>query len=173
MEYNDERRVYELGYHMVPTLTEEELQKEVDSLRGAISELKGTIVSESEPAPIELAYTMVIGEGGKNTRYDTSFFGWIKFDLEPAQLAYLQDEVIADNKNILRHLLIKTVAEDTQAQVNLEELKEVKSNEKIAPAPKTAEKKEEVKEKTVEEKKEAAADLAKNLDSTIDKLLEE
>jgi len=172
MEYNDERRVYELGYHMVPTLTDEELQKEVDSLRGAISELKGTIVSESEPAPIELAYTMVIGEGGKNTKYDTSFFGWIKFDLEPGQLAHLQDEVIADNKNILRHLLIKTVAEDTQAQVNLEELnnnlKEVKSDEKIAPAPKT-DVKEEVKEKTTEEKKEAAADL----DDTIDKLLEE
>ncbi len=167
MEYNDERRVYELGYHMVPTLTEDELQKEVDSLRSAISELKGTIVSESEPALIELAYTMVIGEGGKNTKYDTAFFGWIKFDLEPAQLAYLQDEVIADNKNILRHLLIKTVAEDTQAQVNLDELKEVKSNEKIAPAPKA-----DVQD-DAKEKKEEAADLAKNLDSTIDKLLEE
>lgn len=180
MEYNDERRVYELGYHMVPTLTEEELQKEVDSLRSAISELKGNFLSESEPALIELAYTMVIGEGGKNTKYDTSYFGWIKFDLEPKHLAHLQDEVIADNKNILRHLLIKTVAEDTLAQVNLEELnnnlKEVKSDEKIAPAPKADEKtdiKEEVKEQTEEEKKEAEKELEKDLDSTIDKLLEE
>jgi len=175
MEINDERRVYELGYHMVPTLTEEELQKEVDSLRGAISELKGTFVSESEPALIELAYTMVIGEGGKNTRYDTAYFGWIKFDLEPVHLAHLQDEVIADNKNILRHLLIKTVAEDTRAQVNLEELKglkEVKSDEKIAPAPK-AEAKEEKKEETKEQTEASKKAAAKDLDSTIDKLLEE
>ncbi len=169
MEYNDERRVYELGYHMVPTLTEEELQKEVDSLRSAISELKGNFLSEGQAALIELAYTMVIGEGGKNTKYNTAYFGWIKFDLEPEQLAHLQDEVIADNKSILRHLLIKTVAEDTRAQVNLEELKEVKSNEKLAPAPKAEKKEEEKKEQTAEEKKEAS----KSLDDTIDKLLEE
>ena len=170
MEINDERRVYELGYHMVSTLTEEELLKEVDSLRGAISELGGDFITEGEPALMDLAYTMYIGEGGKNTAYDKAYFGWMKFDLEPAQLDHLQKEVIDENKNILRHLLIKTVAEDTRAQVNLEELREVKSNETIAPAPK-AEKEvgDDAQSATPEEKKESAKDL----DETIDKLLEE
>ncbi len=161
MEINDERRVYELGYHMVPTLTEEDLLKEVESLRSAISELEGNLLSEGEAVLIELAYTMIIGEGGKNTKYDKAYFGWIKFDLMPDKLAHLQDEVIAENKNILRHLLIKTVTEDTMAQVNLEELKEVKNDEVLAPAPKV--------ESAVKDKEE----VAKDIDDTIDKLLEE
>jgi ribosomal protein S6 len=162
MNTDDERRVYELGYHMVPTLTEAELQENVDALRKAISELKGNFLSESEPALMELAYTMYINEGGKNTGYDTAFFGWIKFDLDPEQLSHLQDEVLAENKNIIRHLLIKTVAEDTRAQINLEELREVKNDEVITPAKK--------EEKPEEEPAQASKE---DLDETIDKLLEE
>jgi ribosomal protein S6 len=170
MEINDERRVYELGYHMVSTLTEEELLKEVDALRGAISELGGNFITEGEPALMDLAYTMYIGEGGKNTKYDKAYFGWMKFGLEPGQISHLQKEIIDENKNILRHLLIKTVAEDTRAQVNLEQLTEVKSNETIAPAPKVEKPKDDVvEESTPDEQKEAAKDL----DETIDKLLEE
>ncbi len=168
MEINDERRVYELGYHMVPTLTEEELQKEVDSIRGAISELKGNFLSEGEPTLIDLAYTMYINEGGKNTAYDKAYFGWLKFDLMPDALSHLQKEVIGDNKNILRYLLIKTVAEDTRAQVNLDELKEVKNTDTIAPAVKI-EKSTAPEDISEEEKKE----VEKDLDETIDKLLEE
>ena len=173
MEYNDERRVYELGYHMVPTLTEEELQKEVDSLHSAITELGGAIVSEGEPTQIELAYTMIINDGGKNTKYDTSYFGWIKFDIEPVQLSHLQDEVIAFNKNIIRHLLIKTVAEDTQAHINLNELKEVKSDEVIEPPITEADGDADTHE---EDNGQGAANPEKNadeLDDTIDKLLAE
>jgi ribosomal protein S6 len=164
----DERRVYELGYHMVSTLSEEELQNELNSLRDEIKKLEGNFIAEGEPALIELAYTMYINEGGKNTSFDKAYFGWMKFDLDPSQLAHLKDEVIMENKNILRYLLFKTVAEDTRAQVNLEELKEVKNTDTLAPAPK-AEKPEEDEKKSEEEKKEADADL----DETIDKLLEE
>ncbi len=170
MEINDERRVYELGYHMVSTLTQEELLKEVDSLRSAISELGGNFITEGEPILIELAYTMFINEGGKNIKYDKAYFGWIKFDIEPAQITHLQKEVIDENKNILRYLLIKTVSEDTRAQVNLEELKEVKNNEKIAPAPKEQP---QVLEATKDSDKEDEAKIVKDLDETIDKLLEE
>ncbi len=172
MEYNDERRVYELGYHMVPTLTEEELQKEVELLRSAISELNGTIVSEGEPNMIDLAYTMAVNEGGKNTKYDTSYFGWIKFDLEPKNIAYLKNEVIEDNKNIFRYLLIKTVAEDTQAKVHLEMLKEVENKETLTPVQMQ---KTEVVEDSIDEQDiiKMKEDLDKDIDSTIDKLLEE
>ncbi len=171
MEINDERRVYELGYHMVSTLTEEELLKEVDSLRGAISELGGNFITEGEPTLMDLAYTMYINEGGKNTAYDKAYFGWMKFDLDPAQISHLQKEVIDENKNILRHLLIKTVAEDTRAQVNLDELKEVKSNDTIAPAPKAEKPKEETVE--VSDTEVSKEEIVKDLDETIDKLLEE
>ena len=166
MENNDERRVYELGYHMVPTLTEDELQKEADSLRGALSKLEGNTISESEPTAIELAYTMVINEGGKNTKYDTSFFGWIKFDMMPDKIDHLQTEVLADNKNILRYLLIKTVTEDTQAQVNLEELEQAAKEESLNTESK-------LEEKSEEKVKETKKTADKDLDSTIDKLLEE
>lgn len=164
----DERRVYELGYHMVPTLSEAELQKELDSLRGEISKLGGTFIMEGEPALVTLAYTMYINEGGSNTAYDKAYFGWIKFDLEPSHIAHLEREVIGENKNVLRHLLFKTVAEDTRAEIKLDQLTEVKTSETIAKAPK-AEERAHTDELSDEEKKQAEADL----DETIEKLLDE
>lgn len=163
----DERRVYELGYHMVPTLSEEELQKELNSLRGAIKEVGGNFIMEGEPTMMDLAYTMYINEGGTNTGFDTAYFGWIKFDVAPEQLSHIEEEIIGGNKHILRHLLFKTVAEDTRAEIKLDQLTEVKSSETLAKAPKAET--QESEQLSEDEKKKAAA----KLDETLDKILEE
>lgn len=163
----DERRVYELGYHMVSTLSEESLQSELTSLRDAIKKLGGSFIMEGEPALIDLAYAMYVNEGGANTAYDKAYFGWIKFDMEPAQVTHLEKEVLGADKNILRHLLFKTVAEDTRAEIKLEQLTEVKTSETIAKAPKA----ESRVEDSVLSTEEKAANEAE-LDETIDKLLD-
>ncbi len=169
MEYNDERRVYELGYHMVPTLTEEEVLNEVNALRVAIEESDGKVISEGEPERIDLAYTFVIGEGGRNTKYDTSFFGWIKFEFDPKQLSVFEEEFVKHNKNIMRYLLIKTVAEDTLANINLAELREIKNDDIITQVPDE----EDVNISESDDNKKSGTDeLDKDIDETIDKLLE-
>lgn len=109
--------VYEIGFHMLSSLTEEELETAIDNLRKTITNHGGSFVSEGNTELIDLAYTMDINEGGKHTKYDKAYFGWIKFEMEPAKMVEMKAEVLDLDKNLLRYLLIKTVKEETRAQM--------------------------------------------------------
>ena len=63
--------------------------------------------------------------GGHNDKYDTAYFGWIKFELEKSKVPELQKELKL-NQDILRFILFKTVKEDTRANIDINppELKE-------------------------------------------------
>jgi ribosomal protein S6 len=97
---------YELGYHLVPSLGEDDLALRVTDLQKAIADLGGSILSEGEPQTYSLSYTMHKMRGGKWDRYDTSFFGWIRFELQAGKLAELTD-MLEHNEHLIRHLLIK------------------------------------------------------------------
>ncbi len=123
-------QVYELGFHVLSTLGEDELEVAVESLRKAVSAHGGTFISEATPELLDLAYTMTVNEGGKHTKYDTAYFGWIKFEMDPEQAVLLKSEVLETDKNILRYILIRTVREETRAQMReetLQTLEEVKT----------------------------------------------
>ncbi len=133
-----EPRVYELGYLLVSSLQQEEVTETLDSLRKELLNLGAKFISEGEPELIDLAYTMSVNEGGKHTKYDKAYFGWMKFELEPQQVLEFEQEVLKFNKNVLRYIIVKTVKEETRAQLKqeaLEALNEVKNEEAIAPAP--------------------------------------
>src|SRR5210317_1807305 len=93
--------VYELGYHLLPTLSDEEVQKEAESFKSLIEKIGGSLVSEEAPKPMHLAYEMVKKQEGKNAKFDTSFFGWIKFEISADDVLSVKEEVDA-NKNVLR-----------------------------------------------------------------------
>lgn len=107
--------VYELGYHLLPTLSDEEVQKEAASFKSLIEKQGGSLVSEEAPKPMHLAYTMVKKQEGKNAKFNESFFGWIKFETSAEGVLQVKKEVDA-NKNVLRYLIIKTVREYTPIQ---------------------------------------------------------
>ena len=52
-----EPRVYELGFHLDPELSSEEVKKAYESTREFIAK-KSTIVAEGEPQMVQLAYTI-------------------------------------------------------------------------------------------------------------------
>ena len=54
----DARLVYEIGYHLVPTLSEESVSDEVAPLRSALEKADATIVGEREPVRVALAYAI-------------------------------------------------------------------------------------------------------------------
>jgi len=111
---NTERVIYELGYHVVPAIGEEGLPKEVSILKEEIEKLGGTFVAEEFPAHITLAYTMVRSHGGAREKFASAYFGWLKFEMDPAQISGLKEKLDV-NENVLRYLLFKTVREDTRA----------------------------------------------------------
>lgn len=97
---------YELGYHLVPSLGEDDLALRVGELQKAISAAHGSIDSEGYPQSFVLAYTMHKLRGGKWDRYDSSFFGWIRFELPVEEMVAFR-EALDHNEHLIRYLLIK------------------------------------------------------------------
>jgi len=112
LEGEEELKVYELGYLLVPTVPEEHLAGEVQKLKDAIVSHKGTFVSEDAPKLRTLAYTIVKHVAGRNVKCDRAYFGWVKFVMDPGEIIALT-KAVENNDKVLRHLLIKTVKEST------------------------------------------------------------
>lgn len=105
-------QVYELGYHIVPSVQENDLPREVSVLKSLIEENKGIVISEEFPKMRGLAYTLFKVVGGIKQRCESAYFGWIKFEAD-SSLIKVVEEAVKKNPNVLRYLLIKTVKENT------------------------------------------------------------
>jgi len=107
-------RVYELGYLLVPTISEENLASEVGILKDALETFSAVTISEEYPKLIELAYKMNKVIANKKNKFDTGYFGWIKFEVEVSVLAGIKEK-LDKSDSIIRYLLIKTIRENTIA----------------------------------------------------------
>lgn len=107
----DSRPIYEIGYHVVPTIDEGGVAAVVEKIRAELAKGTAEIISESFPAKMVLAYTVERATTGKREKYNESYFGWIKFAIEREYIPALET-LLRSSKEILRHLLIETVRED-------------------------------------------------------------
>ncbi len=108
-----ETEIYEVGYHIMPSVLEEKLPLEVSAIESAIVEKNGGVIISSEtPSKIELAYTMAKKVGSTRYKCDEAYFGWIKFEMPASNVNTLKTFLDAQD-NILRFILIKTVRENT------------------------------------------------------------
>ncbi len=105
-------KVYELGVQIVPDIGEEKVAEVWADLKSIVSKAKGTELSEGSPELVDLAYTMVKHVAGKNKRYDTAYFAWVKFEVNPEAIANM-NELSEANQYVLRSMIIKTVRENT------------------------------------------------------------
>ena len=151
-------QVYELGYHIVSTVAEENLPKEVETLKATVLQDGGSLVSEGEPKLINLAYSMTKSVADTKKKFNTAYFGWLKFETKSELMPMIKKAVDA-NPNVLRYLLIKTVRENT---LYTPKLNSVKVGEKEAPKAKKSIKTDEVKATSVED-----------IDKSIDELVAE
>ncbi len=106
------KKIYELGYHVMPTLSEEELAKVVEGIKGTLTSMGAEVIADKYPESMKLAYDVVKEIDNKNRSFDTAYFGWVKFELEAASLEAFAAS-IDKNPSILRSILIKTVRENT------------------------------------------------------------
>ena len=112
---DSEMRVYELGYLIVPSISEEELPKKVGELRGVLEKAGGVFVADEHARKIPLAYEMTKVINNVHVRFNEAYFGWMKFECDPSKVRGIEDEVKAD-LDVIRSLLFKTVRENTLAQ---------------------------------------------------------
>lgn len=149
-------QVYELGYHIVSTVAEENLPKEVKTLEDIVLVDGGSQLSAGEPKLINLAYPMTKSVADTKKKFTSAYFGWIKFETKSENTSQIKKALDA-HPNILRYLLIKTVRENTMFTPKLT----VRAPEKeVAPKVKKSIKTSEKKATSVEE-----------LDKSIDELV--
>jgi ribosomal protein S6 len=172
----DERlQVYEVGYQIVPIVSADTLPAEVNAIRSLIASNGGVLISEEMPKLRDLAYELSRPVAGKHERFETAYFGWMKFESSPSAIAAIQDG-IEKNSNVLRYLLIKTVRENTLFTKPLaredgesNEAAPADESKEVKEAKKDAEKVEKAKVEKKASKKTAAssADIDKSIDEMI------
>ncbi|KND48469.1 MAG: hypothetical protein AB200_01925 [Parcubacteria bacterium C7867-005] len=104
--------VYEVGYLILPSVTEENLSKVVDKLVSVVEKAGATKLDSEEPHLEELAYSMSKSVGARKYVVDEAYIGWMKFEAESSQVEAIKigvDKI----EEVLRSLLIKTPRETT------------------------------------------------------------
>ena len=107
--------VYEVGYLLVPSIPEEGLGGEVSKLKDSLINLGASIISDDYPKMMELAYEMTRSVDNKNQKFSYGYFGWVKFSIDVEEIMKVKKE-LDKNEKIIRHLLIKTIRENTMSQ---------------------------------------------------------
>jgi ribosomal protein S6 len=107
-------KVYELGYLIVPTIKEEDVVVNYGNLKELVTSFSGEIITDEMPKMINLAYSMQKVISNVRSKFNTAYFGWIKFTMNGAQVIKLKKHLDLDS-NIIRFLILKTVKENTIA----------------------------------------------------------
>jgi ribosomal protein S6 len=107
-------RIYEVGYLLVPTISEEDLPVVFGNLKELVSALGGIHISDEMPKMIQLAYKMVKVVSNVRNKFNTAYFGWIKFTMDSDKVLELKKKLDLD-PNFIRFLILKTVKENTIA----------------------------------------------------------
>ena len=149
-------KIYEIGFHIVPIVAEDDLGARVTKIRDVIESKGGRVIADEYPKHMDLSYAITKIAANKRALYRSAYFGWIKFEADPAGIKALEADMMKDDF-ILRFILVKTVRENTMAP---KKALQAKREDGIAPQEKTVEKVE-VKPQLTEEE----------LDKTIDDLV--
>jgi ribosomal protein S6 len=99
--------VYEIGYHLLPTLSEEEVPQVVSSIMDSLKAEGATFVGERFPSQIELAYPIAKRVASKKTNYESAYFGWVAFEVSRDAILRMKN-LLDGNVNILRYLIVVT-----------------------------------------------------------------
>ena len=97
---------YELAFHVLPTVAEGEVTDVFTSLKSAIEAAGGVMTSEEEPKRFDLAYEIIKYLEGRNRKFTSAYFAWVRFTLDPAKLEQIT-EIVESEGRLLRHLLIR------------------------------------------------------------------
>ena len=161
----DERNSYEFAFHVLPTVAEGEVAGVFDEIKAHITKVAGEIFDEEMPERIDLVYPITKSFDGKNRKFTSSYFGWVRFKLASEQVDTLMEE-LGSMSQILRNLFIKLTSTEEEKPFRFHEYrKTVKMHEVVNEA--------EVME-DVPTEEEASADVSDTeLNESLDKITSE
>jgi ribosomal protein S6 len=136
----DERELasYELAFHVLPTVAEGEVATVFQKLKDMIIKHGGTLTNEEAPARFDLAYEIVKYLEGRNRKFGSAYFGWVRFQVDSAEIEKIADSV-EHTKELLRYLLIRLTKTEEQHPFFFHEalaeqrVKTIDTDEEVAP----------------------------------------
>src|SRR3989344_2001990 len=131
-------RIYEIGYMLVPTKKEDEVESATAEIRSMIERAGGKFLAEGAPSLQRLAYLISVQEKGKRLDHDRGYFGWIKFEA-PVESAALVEKMLREMDGVMRSILFKTVREETRARFKTASIREVRRGDILKAAPRAEE----------------------------------
>jgi len=99
--------VYEIGYHLVPTLSEEQVTEAVKDITDLLKKNGAETVGDRFPVKIALAYTIQKRVKEKVLRFNEGYFGWVAFEMPREALATITAALDA-HPGMLRYLVVRT-----------------------------------------------------------------
>jgi len=123
-----ETRVYELGFHLDPELTETDAKKAYQAIR-EVAESKGSIVAEGAPQKIQLAYTVSRTEQSVRQDFNSSFFSWFAYEVDGAGHDAVVAAAKAENR-IFRFIDLRTTKEAAKHAAEMHEIMLKAANDK-------------------------------------------
>lgn len=124
-EANSDREVisqYEFAFHILPTVALEEVPSVFGDIKTLVDREGGRITQEEAPQNFDLAYTVVKHTEGKNYKFNHSYFGWIRFEMESSKLEHLKTE-IAHEGRILRSMIVRLNKDEIEHPFKVFEIK--------------------------------------------------
>ncbi|MDO8728774.1 MAG: 30S ribosomal protein S6 [bacterium] len=108
----EELTVYELGFLILPSISENKLSDVTNAIRKVIKSEGGIEIDAEEPFKEALAYSMSKTIGASHYVVNDAYMGWIKFESDRAKVSAIKAN-IEKVEEILRFLLIKAPRETT------------------------------------------------------------
>ena len=136
-----EPKVYEVGFHIAPIVAEEDIGARVTAVRDVIDAEGGKMIADEYPRHMDLAYPMVKIASNKRATYHSSYFGWMKFEVEPKGARVIEANLKKDPM-VIRFILVKTVRENTMVPKKVLQQKrsdETKTEERVVEKPQLTE----------------------------------
>ncbi len=109
MENDSTKKLYEVGYLIIPLIPEDKVADEVNVLCSHIENAGGFIVLEEQPKMRKLAYEIrQRGMASKRAKFEDAYFGSIRFQAGSTEVLAIT-ESFDKNDKILRFIIIKPV----------------------------------------------------------------
>ncbi len=112
IETEIDSRVYETAILILDSMSESEALDKYNAIKQSIADLGASFISEELPYLRGLSYEMIRIIKNQNVRFNQAYFTWVKYNLEPSQVAILNKKLGLDEE-IIRYMTVSTVAENT------------------------------------------------------------
>jgi ribosomal protein S6 len=149
----DTRLVYEVGFHLMPSIPEDGVGAVVEKVRALLGGAE--IISQGYPAKMTLAYTIERAGQGKREKFTQSYFGWIKFAVEDQSGTPALMEGLRAQPQVIRSIVIETVREEAKPAKRAVFGSDRLEGQTIEKAPREAEQKAEVSQEELDKSIEA------------------